>query len=136
MDGFEPYSHAIASLALWPILQIVLSMLSNVGLSSENRTESGHPKREYSDPAYRRSRAFANAIEISGPFVAATVAAILAGASPFWVNLLASVFLVSRLVTAFVHIRTEIQPLRSATWLVGLICVLGLALMAVWAAVT
>lgn len=134
MIEFDAYSHAIASLALWPILQIVLSMLSNVGLSAENRTASGHPKREYSDPAYRRSRAFANAIEMSGPFIAATVAAILAGAAPFWVNLLASVFIVSRIVTAVVHIRTEIQTLRSATWMVGLLCVVILAIMAVRAA--
>ena len=134
MEIFDAYSHAIASLALWPILQIVLSMLSNVGLSAENRTDSGHPKREYSDPAYRRSRAFANAIEMSGPFIAATVAAILAGASPFWVNVLASVFIVSRVVTAVVHIGTENQIARSATWMIGLICVISMAVMAALAA--
>lgn len=134
MEIFAPYSHAIVALALWPVLQIVLSMLSNVGLNAENRTDSGLPKRDYSDAAYRRSRAFANAREISGPFIGATVAAILAGAAPFWVNVLASVFLVSRVVTALVHIRTEIQPLRSATWLVGLVCVLALAIMAAIAA--
>ena len=71
---------------------------------------------------------------MSGPFIAATVAAILAGASPFWVNVLASVFIVSRVVTALVHIRTENQPARSATWMVGMICVLALAVMAVLAA--
>ena len=58
METFDTYSHAIASLALWPILQVVLGMLSTVGLNAENRTDSGLPKREYSDPAYRRNRAF------------------------------------------------------------------------------
>ena len=134
MEAFDAYSHAIASLALWPFIQIVLSMLSNVGLSAENRTDNGMPKRDYADPAYRRSRAFGNAIEMSGPFIAATVAAILAGASPFMVNVLASVFVVSRIVTAVVHIRTENQMMRSLTWMVGLICVVILAIMAVLAA--
>ena len=43
-----------------------------------------------------------NAIETSGPFIGATVAAILAGAAPFWVNLFASVFIVARVAVAYV----------------------------------
>jgi uncharacterized MAPEG superfamily protein len=131
----EVYAHAIVSLALWPILQIVLSMMSTIGLNADNRCDCGLPKRDYADVAYRRHRAFGNAIEMSGPFIAATLAAILAGAAPFWVNLLASVFLVSRVVTAAVHIGTENQPARSVTWMVGLICVIALAVMAVVAVV-
>src|SRR6056297_584799 len=100
---FNPYSHALAALALWAILMTILGMLSVIG-APKARTESGLPVRDYSDPAYRRHRAFQNAIETTGPFVAATLAAILTGGSPFWVNLLASVFLAARIAMAAVHI--------------------------------
>lgn len=135
MEFFDTYSHAIASLALWPIVVMLLSFVAVAGKSAENTCACGHPKRDYSNVVYRRGGAFANAMEISGPFLAATLAAILAGASPFWVNTLASVFLVSRIILPVVHIGTTIEPLRSAVWMVGFICVLSLAIMGVWAAV-
>ena len=75
-----------------------------------------------------------NAVETSGPFVAATVAAILIGASPFWVNLFASVFLTARIVMACVHIGTTNQPMRSLFWSISMLCVLALAVMAIWRA--
>lgn len=134
MDIFDAYSHAIASLALWTLVSIILSFVAVIGKNADNTCACGHPKRDYSNVVYRRGRAFANAMEISGPFIGATVAAILIGADPVWVNTFASVFVVSRIVTAFVHIGTTIEPLRSAAWMVGLICVISLAVMAVWAA--
>lgn len=134
MEAFDAYSHAIVSLALWPIVLIVLNFVAVPGKTPENTLPSGHPIRDYSNIVYRRSRAQANAMEISGPFIAATVAAILAGADAFWVNTLASVFLVSRIVLPVVHIGTTIEPLRSAVWMVGLVCVIALAVMAARAA--
>ncbi|KIN64690.1 Inner membrane protein [Sulfitobacter noctilucicola] len=129
MEAFAGYSHAIASLALWSLICLVLGGLSTRGRTAENRCACGQPKRDYSDVVYRRGRAFANAIEMSGPFIGTTIAAILIGVAPFWVNLLASVFVVSRIVMAIVHIGTENQPARSATWVIGWICVIVLALM-------
>lgn len=131
MDGFEVYSHALAALAGYALLMVVLGALSTVGRSSDNRTESGHIKRNYSDPVYRRGRAFMNAIETAGPFSMALMAAILTGSNPFWVNLFASVFLLSRIAMAIVHIRTEIQSLRSAFWAIGTICVAALCVIGV-----
>ena len=121
-----PYDYALAALAGWALLMMVLAFLSTQGTPRE-RTASGHPTRDYSDPVYRRGRAHLNAVESAGPFVAAVVAAILAGAPPFWVNLLASLFLVARIAMAVVHVGTENQPLRSACFAVGLVCILGLA---------
>lgn len=135
IEGFDAYGHAILSLALWSVVSLVLGMVATRGKTAENTCACGHPKRDYSDVAYRRGRAFANAMEMSGPFIGATVAAILAGADPFWVNLLASLFLVSRIAVAVVHIGTEIQPLRSALWAVGLLCVLGLVGLAACAVI-
>ncbi|WP_371157742.1 MAPEG family protein [Jannaschia sp. 2305UL9-9] len=122
------YGHALAAMSGWAILMLVLLFASAAGKARE-RTASGHPVRDYSDPAYRRSRAFLNAIEITGPFVAATLVCILVGASPAWTNALASVFLVSRIAMAAVHIGTEVQWLRSLFWGIGLLCVIGLAII-------
>jgi len=135
MEAFSAYSHAIVSLALWSILLIILNFVAVPGKTPENTTASGNPKRDYGNVVYRRGRAQANAMEMSGPFIGATVAAMLAGADPFWVNTLASVFLVSRVAMAVIHIGTQIQPLRSVAWMVGLICVVSLSVMAVAAAI-
>ncbi|MEM8823934.1 MAG: MAPEG family protein [Pseudomonadota bacterium] len=131
--SLAPYALALAVMASWAILMTVLLFLSVAG-TPKAKTESGHPVRDYSDPAYRRNRAFQNAIETTGPFLAAILAAILVGASPFWTNLLALIFLVARMAMAAVHIGTEIQPLRSALWGIGLLCIIGLALMALFGA--
>lgn len=124
-----PYGHALASVAGWGLLMLVLTVLSVIG-APRARTPGGLPVRDYADPYYRRSRAFANAVESTGPFLAVTLAAILVGTSPFWVNLLASVFLVARIGAAAVHVGTEIQPLRSAFWSVGVLCTIGLGVLA------
>ncbi|WP_037227041.1 MAPEG family protein [Roseobacter sp. GAI101] len=134
MDAFAAYSHALASLALWGVMISVLGAFSTRGRSAENRCDCGKPKRNYDDPAYRSERAFMNAVESSGPFIAVTVAAVLLGAAPFWVNVFASVFIVARLAMAFVHIRTTNQPMRSVFFGVGLLCILALAILALGAA--
>jgi hypothetical protein len=66
MEHFDAYSHAIASLALWAILRLVLNFVAVPGKTPENTTASGNPVRDYSSIVYRRGRAQANAIEISG----------------------------------------------------------------------
>jgi uncharacterized MAPEG superfamily protein len=134
MDIFDVYSHALASLACFAILISVLGGLSAGGGSPENRCECGQPKRDYDNVVYRRNRAFMNAVESAGPFIAALMAAILTGGSPLWVNIFASVFLLARVATAVVHIGTINEGLRSATWFVGLLCVFGLAIMGIWGA--
>ncbi|MGB7242156.1 MAG: MAPEG family protein, partial [Sulfitobacter sp.] len=77
------------------------------------------PKRDYADPFYRRDRAYRNALETSPALIGVILAAILAGAAPFWINLLAAIFILSRIAMAYVHIRTENQNLRSMCYGVG-----------------
>ncbi|MDF1727129.1 MAG: MAPEG family protein [Sulfitobacter sp.] len=133
MEIFAEYAHAIAALALWGLLMIALSIISTRGRTADKRCDCGKPKRDYSDPVYRRERAFQNAVETSPAFLSVTLAAILAGASPISLNWLASIFLVARLAMAFVHIRTENQPLRSAMFGIGWLAVILTALLALYA---
>jgi uncharacterized MAPEG superfamily protein len=123
--GLDAYAHAIAALAAWSLLGIAAIILSAAG-TSRQRAPSGAPVRDYTDPMYRRHRALQNMMETNAPFLAGTLAAILAGAAPFWVNLLASVFIVARVAMLLVHAFTENQPARSACWSVGMLCCLGL----------
>jgi len=135
MENFAPYSHAIACLALWALMNVVLGMVATRGRTDAGRAPSGKPIRNYSDPVYRADRAHMNAMENSGPFIGAVVAAILAGAAPFWVNVFACVFLVARVAMAFVHIRTENQPMRSLFFVIGMVSILALVVMALRAVI-
>ena len=131
MEIFDAYSHALAAMGGYALVMMVLGAMSTVGRSADNRCACGQPKRDYDDVVYRRGRAFMNSVETVGPFVAAVMAAMLTGGSPFWVNLLASIFLVARVATAFIHIGTTNQALRSATWGVGAVCIAALAVIGI-----
>ena len=131
MENFDAYSHALASLGGFALLIAFLGMVSGRGRTADNRCDCGQPKRNYDDVVYRSNRAFMNAIESAGPFISALMAAMLTGGAPLWVNIFAAVFLVARIATAFVHIRTTNQGLRSATWVVGLVCILSLAVIGI-----
>ncbi|MEM8579473.1 MAG: MAPEG family protein [Pseudomonadota bacterium] len=136
MEFFEPYSHALAAMSGYALLMFVLTYLSVFGRGEDMRTASGAVKRDYANPMYRRGRAHANAVETAGPFLLATCAGILTGAAPFWVNALASTFLVARILMALVHIGTTNQPARSAFWGISIVCVLALAVLGLLAAFT
>lgn len=130
---FEDYGHAIAALALWALIVIGLAPISVQTRTAAEPSDCGRPKRDYDDRGYRADRALMNAVEASGPFIAAALAAILAGANSFWVNLLASLFIVARIAMAYVHIATTNQTLRSLFWAAGTLCCLLLALFALGA---
>ncbi len=134
---FEEYGHAVASLALWAVIMLSLSPISVQARTEAARAECGRPKRDYDDRGYRADRALMNAVEATGPFVAATLAAMFAGASPFWVNLLASVALVARIVMLVIHLRGIGKPNagpRSIFYVLGWACMFILGLIALVAA--
>lgn len=129
-----PYAPTFAAMGVWALLMLVLAWLSS-SRPPRARSDSGHPVAQYDDPAYRRSRAHLNAVETSGPFLAAAVAAVLAGGPAFWVNLLAVLFVAARIGMAVVHIMTENQTLRSAFFAGAMACVAALALLAIVGAI-
>ncbi len=136
MEDFAAYGHAIVAMAGTAIFGLVLSPLSAMRKSAIGLAPGCQPEADYTSAVYRWHRTYANLSETMGYFVACTVAAILAGASPFWVNLFASIFFVSRLVLAVVHIKGLGKPdmsTRSFVYVAGwLMCIL-LGLMAIFA---
>lgn len=138
MEPFAAYSHAIVAIAGTAILLLVMSPLSAMKKSARGLAPGATPEQDYTDPCYRWHRAYGNLAESLGAFVAVTVAAILAGASPTWVNLLASIYLVIRLVLAVVHVQGIGKPdmsLRSFIYVAGWLVCLILAVLAIFAAI-
>ncbi len=136
MEAFAEYGHAIASVALTVIFGLVMSPLSAMRKTAAKLAPGAEPEADYGSSVYRWHRAYANLSETMGFFVASVAAAILAGADPFWVNLLASIFFVSRLVLAVVHIKGIGKPdmsARSFLYVAGWLACIILCLMAVMA---
>ncbi|PJE36879.1 hypothetical protein CVM52_09905 [Pseudooceanicola lipolyticus] len=135
MTEFAEYSHALVSMALFVLMTLVMSPLTALQKSAAGLQAGEAPRADYADPVYRLNRAYLNATEMMGSFVAATGAAILAGASPFWVNLAAALFFVSRVVLLFIHLRgigrMNTGP-RSFVYAFGWACCILLALLAIF----
>jgi len=136
MESFAEYGHAIASLGLFTLVVMIMSPISSLKKTGIDLPAGGTPENAYDDPVYRWNRAYLNACETIGAFAACTVAAILAGADPFWVNLFASVFLIARVLHAFVHIRgigaMNMGP-RTILYVLGWACCIGLSVLAIFA---
>ncbi len=137
MDIFAEYSHAIASLVIFTLIVLALSPFSALAKAGKGLAPGATPEQDYSDKAYRLNRAYLNGTETLPAYLAVTVAAILLGASPVWVNLLASLVLVARVVMLVIHLRGIGKPhsgLRSVFYVIGWACMVVLALMALVAA--
>ena len=137
MEVFAEYSHAVASVVVFTLVVLFLAPFSALAKQGKGLAPGATPEQDYSDRAYRLNRAYLNGTETLPAYLTVTVAAILMGVSPFWVNLLASIALLARLVMLFVHIRGIGQPhsgLRSVLYVVGWACMFVMGLMALVAA--
>ncbi|WP_420584441.1 MAPEG family protein [Ruegeria sp.] len=137
MDVFTEYGHAIASVVIFTLVVLFMSPFSALAKQGKGLAPGATPEQDYDDKAYRLNRAYLNGTETLPAYLTVTVAAILMGVSPFWVNLLASVALVARLVMLFVHLRGIGKPnagLRSVLYVVGWACMFVMGLMALVAA--
>jgi len=138
MESFAEYGHAIVSLALYALITLALSPLAALARNRAGVAAGDMPKADYGNRDFRICRAYQNAAENIGVFAAVIAAAVLAGASPFWVNFFASLAVVSRLAMLYVHIQgigagSEPGP-RTFLFVFGWLMMLLLAFMAVVAA--
>jgi len=96
---------------------------------------SGRGKFDNNDPrgwlahqtgrSVRANAALMNAFEAFPAFAAGVVLAQLAGVEPRLIAVLAVVFVIARVLHGIFYV-TDRANLRSASWLIGLLCVLGL----------
>ncbi len=133
MEIYAEYSHAIASLVIFTLIVLGLSPFSALAKQGKGLAPGATPEQDYADKAYRLNRAYLNGTETLPAFLTVTLAAILLGVSPFWVNLLASVALVARIAMLVLHLRGMGNPhggLRSVAYVAGWACMFILGLMA------
>lgn len=104
MDAFSDYAHAIVALALFALITLLLSPMAGLARNRAGVVPGSLPT-DTGSRDFRISRAYQNATESVGPFAAVIVAAVLAGAAPFWVNLFASLTVLSRIAMIYVHIQ-------------------------------
>ena len=134
MEQFAAYGHAIVAMAATALFGLLINPLTAVAKMNKGHVSGATPSEDYEDKTYRFNRAYLNLTEIMGFFVAAAVAAILAGANPTWVNWLASIFFVARLAHFIVHY-AGIGPMnfgpRTFIFTIGWGCSLILAILAI-----
>ncbi len=137
MEVYGQYSHAIASLVIFTLIVLFMSPFSALAKAGKGLAPGATPDQDYADKAYRLNRAYLNGAETLPAFLTVTMAAILLGVSPFWVNLLASLALVARIAMLVVHLKGIGRPhsgLRSVLYVVGWACMAVMGVMALVAA--
>ncbi|MGV6804920.1 MAG: MAPEG family protein [Ruegeria sp.] len=137
MESYAEYSHAIAALVIFTVIILFLSPFSALAKQGKGLAPGATPDQDYTDKAYRLNRAYLNGTETLPAFLAVTVAAILLGASPAWVNWLASIALVARLAMLVVHLRGIGKPhsgVRSILYVISWACMVILGVLALVAA--
>ena len=134
MEQFAEYGHAIVAMAVTAMFGLLVNPLSAVAKLNKGMVSGATPSEDYADKTYRFNRAYLNLTEIMGFFVAVTVAAILAGASPSWVNWLASIFFLARVLHFVVHYG-GIGPMnfgpRTIIFTIGWACCLIMGVLAI-----
>lgn len=105
MDQFAAYGHAIASVVIWAVMAQILNAATGIRKGAANLAPGDTHKADYENAAYRLDRAYMNTVETLAFYAAIVVAAVLAGANPFWINLLATWALVLRIAANVVYLR-------------------------------
>ena len=110
MENFADYSHAMLAIVIWALIVLILSPVSAATKQKTSATPGSSVAPDYTDKAYRLDRAYHNGVETLTVFGLVTLVAILAGAVPYWINLLASLALVARILMVFVHVQGIGKP--------------------------
>lgn len=134
MEAFSQYAHAIASVAIFAVITLLLSPMAGVARNRAGVAAGSMPPADYSNRDFRICRAYQNATENIGILAAVVLAAVLVGAAPFWVNLFASLFVLFRVAMLYVHIAgiggsKEPGP-RTILFVLGWLMLLLIAIMA------
>lgn len=122
MEQFANYGHALAAMAGMGLLILLLSPLSALKKQALGLAPGATPEQDYGLAAYRWHRCYANLAESIGTFGVTVVAAMLAGVDPAWVNWLAALYFLSRILLVAVHVRGIGKPnmsIRSFFYVAG-----------------
>ena len=133
MENYANYSYAILFVVIYAVIAQVLNAATGISKGGANLAPGASHEPSYDNAAYRLDRTYLNTIEMGVLYFALVGAAILAGANPFWTNLLAGLGLVFRVLANVVYLRGIGKPyggIRTQILILASICNLGLAALA------
>jgi uncharacterized MAPEG superfamily protein len=124
------YHGLVAAYAAVATLVLVQVLVSDAALVRAGHVPGTPVTGAHESFLFRATRAHANTNENLALFILASLAAMLAGASPRWCAILAWGFAASRLahMTAYY---ADLRMLRSAAFGAGLLCTVGLLTLAI-----
>ena len=135
MENVAEYGHAIVALLLFVLIVLVQSALVGAGKAKAGITPGGNPEADYTSSLYRLNRSHQNGVEMLAAAAIATFAAIALGVSSWWVNVLMSVFFVTRVIYVIIYARNvgkPVQGLRTFAFVAGWACIVVLCLMSIY----
>jgi uncharacterized MAPEG superfamily protein len=139
MENFAAYGHAITAVVIYAMVAQVLNAMTGIAKGSNKMVPGASYVADYADKNYRLDRTYMNSVEMLVFTGALIFAAILAGASPFWTNIFASIALLLRLVMNVIYMRgigDGYGGIRTMMAIGQSLCNLGLAVIAILAVFT
>ena len=127
-----PYYPTVAACVVLGVLVIIQILVADVAGIGAGHVPGMPVTTGHESFHFRATRAHANTNENLALFVLLTIAAILLGAEPTWTNRFVGVFVASRAVHMLAYYG-DVRVLRSAVFLIGLICLVALAVCAAMA---
>ena len=136
MENVTEYGHAIVALLLFVLIVVLRSAMVGAGKAKAGITPGSNPDADYSSSLYRLNRSHQNGVEIMAAAAIAVFVSIALGVSSWWVNVLMSAFLVTRVIYVLVYARSIGKPtqgVRTFTYVAGWACIVALCLMSIYA---
>lgn len=105
MQDFASYGWALAAVALYAVMTQVLNAATGIRKGKLKMVPGAHHEPDFNNPAYRLDRTYMNSVEMMVFYTALVLTAIMAGASPLWVNLFAVAGLLLRITANILYLR-------------------------------
>jgi uncharacterized MAPEG superfamily protein len=131
---FEPYGPVFVWYLALGVLFLVQALVADVAGIRAGHVPGTAIAGGHDDFLFRATRAQANTNENLGVFLVLSLAAVLLGGGPWLTNALVGTFVASRLGHMLAYY-LDLRPVRSAFFVLGVVCLAGLAVVGVAAAV-
>jgi uncharacterized MAPEG superfamily protein len=129
MELVAPYSTAVASYVVMGVLVLIQVVVADAAAMGAGHVPGMPITGGHDDFFFRATRAHANTNENLATFLLLSLAAILLRANAPWTNGFVAVFVVSRAVHMLAYYADQ-RTLRSTAFVVGAVCLIGLAVCA------
>lgn len=128
-DAILPYAPVAGALLAVGVLCLVQALIADVAGMRAAHVPGTPITGGHDDFLFRATRAQANTNESLGTFILLALAVVGLGASPAWANALVWIFVAARLGHMLTYY-LDLRPARSACFAVGLVALIGLAVIA------